>query len=72
MNKKKALFVTTKGWSGDEIKQLAQAVNSKKFSWKAQIKTKEGKTKYCYFYSKVDLEIMAIQENFTILKVTKL
>jgi len=72
MSQKKALDITTKDWSGDEIKQMTQTVNSQNYRWQAKIKTKKGKIKYAYFYSKVDLEIMAKQENFTILKVTSL
>ena len=68
---KKALFVTTKGWSTDNIKSLKDKVNQQNYRWKAVI-LKEGKQKFAYFYTKADLEIMAIQEHFTILKVQKL
>ena len=72
MSQKKALDVTTKGWSENELRELKQALNAKNYRWEAHVLTKDGKKKFCYFYSKVDLEIMATQEGFTILKVVKL
>ena len=72
MIQKKALDVTTKGWSKNQLYQMYQKINEQKYRWKSNILTKEGKKKFCYFYSKIDLEIMAKQEGFTILKVVKL
>lgn len=72
MSQKKALDVTTKGWSRDELEQFKEKVNDLNYSWEAHVLTKDGKKKFCYFYSKVDLEIMAKQEGYKILKVVKL
>ncbi len=72
MSQKKALIVTTKGWSKNELQQFKQGVNEQNFRWEAHVLTKDGKKKFCYFRSKVDLEIMAKQEGYKILKVTKL
>jgi len=72
MMQKKAFDVTTKDWSKNEIQQFKQKVNDQNYRWEADVLTKDGKKKFCYFYSKVDLEIMAKQEGFTILKVVKL
>jgi len=68
---KKALFVTTKNWSKKDLKSLEKGVNRQNYRWKAAI-LKDGKKLFSYFYSKVDLEILAIQEDFTILSVKKL
>lgn len=72
MSQKKALDVTTKGWSENDIQDFKHKVNDLNYRWEAHVLTKDGKKKFCYFYSKVDLEIMARQEGFTILKVIKL
>lgn len=72
MMQKKALDVTTKGWSKNDLHQIKQKINDQNYRWKAHVLTKEGKKKFCYFYSKVDLEIMARQVEFTILKIVKL
>ena len=72
MSQKKALVVTTKGWSKDELQQFKLKVNNLNFKWEAHVLTKDGKKKFCYFCSKIDLEIMAQQEGYKILKVAKL
>lgn len=72
MSQKKALDVTTKGWDKNGLQQLKQKINDQNYRWEATILTKEGKKKFCYFRSKVDLEIMAKQEGYKILKVVKL
>ncbi len=72
MSQKKALDVTTKGWSKNELQQFKQKVNDLNYRWESHILTKNGKKKFCYFRSKVDLEIMAKQEGYKILKVVKL
>jgi len=71
MSQKKALDVTTKGWSEKNVHEFKQKVNDLNFTWEAHVLTKNGKKKFCYFYSKVDLEIMARQEGYKILKVTR-
>lgn len=68
---KKALDVTTRGWSKKDITQLTQIVNETNYRWVAKVKTKDDKIKYCHFNSKIDLEIMAIQVGFKILKVAR-
>ena len=68
---KNALFVTAKDWNSDDKLSLEKKVNEQNYRWKAEI-LQNNDTKYAYFYSKVDLEILAIQEGFTILKVKKL
>jgi len=72
MSQKKALDVTTKGWNENELRQFKQKVNNLNYRWQANVLTKDGKKKFCYFNSKVDLEMVAKQEGFTILKVVKL
>lgn len=72
MSKKKALIITTKNWSENEIQDLGQVMSNKNYRWRANVLTKDGKKKFCYFYSKIDLEIMAIQVGFKILKVAKI
>lgn len=72
MSQKKALDVTTKGWSIHDLRQLKHQVDNQNYRWQATILTKDDKKKFCYFYSKVDLEIMAKQEGYKILKVKRL
>jgi len=72
MIQKKSLDITAKDWSAKDKLKLEQKINEQNYQWKATINTRESKTKYCYFYSKIDLEIMALQEGFTILKVAKI
>jgi len=72
MRQKKALDVITKGWNKNELHKMNQKINDQKYRWIANVLTKSGKKKFCYFRFKVDLEIMAKQEGFTILKVVKL
>ena len=68
---KKALFVTAKDWNSKDKLSLEKKVNQLNYRWKAEI-LQNNEKKYAYFYSKVDLEILAIQERFTILKAEKL
>ena len=68
---KNALFVTAKDWNSEDKLSLEKKVNEQNYRWKAKI-LQNNDTKYAYFYSKVDLEILAIQEGFTILNVEKL
>ena len=68
---KKALFVTAKDWNSEDKLSLEKKVNEQNYRWKAEI-LQNNEKKYAYFYSKVDLEILAIQERFTILKAEKL
>jgi len=72
LSQKKALIVTTKGWSKDELRKFEKCVDKQNYRWRANVLTKDGKKNFCYFRSKVDLEIMAIQLGFTILKVVKI
>ena len=68
---RKALDITTKGWSKKDLTELKQKVNEQNYKWEAKVETKDGQIKYCYAYTKADVEIMAIQERHVILKVTK-
>jgi len=68
---KKALDISTKGWSSEDLAELKQKVNEQNYRWEAKVETKDGQIKYCHAYTKADVEIMAIQEGHTILKVTK-
>ena len=68
---KNALFVTAKDWNSNDKLLLEKKVNQQNYRWKSEI-LQNNEKKYAYFYSKVDLEILAIQEGFTVLKVTKL
>ena len=70
--KKKLLDVTTKGWSEENIKNLNDKINDQNYRYEAKVITKKGEKKFCYFYTKVDLEIAAIQVGFKILNVKKL
>jgi len=68
---KKALDITTKGWSEKDLTQLKQKVYEQNYRWEAKVETKDGQIKYCYAHTKTDVEIMAIQEGYTILRVTR-
>ena len=68
---KNTLFVTTKLWTKKDLKSLQNKIHDQNYRWEAKI-LKDGKKLFSYFYSKVDLEILAIQEGFTILSVKKL
>ena len=69
--KKKVLDVTTKGWSKEDLASLKRTVNGKKFRWEAKAVNKKGEIKWFHAYSKVDVEIFAIQEEYKILKVIR-
>jgi len=68
---KKALDISTKGWSSKDLVELKQKVNEQNYRWEAKVETKDGQIKYCYAYTKADVEIITIQEGHTILKVTR-
>ena len=68
---KKAIDITTKGWSKKDLTQLKQKVYEQNYRWEAKVETKDGQIKYCYAYTKADVKIIAIQEGHTILKVTR-
>jgi len=68
---KKALDITTKGWSKKDLIELKQKVNDQNYRWECKVETKDGQIKYCYAYTKADVEILAIQEEHTILKVSR-
>lgn len=68
---KKVLVVSTNGWSDTDITQLNQKINEQNYRWIAKVKTKNNQIKYCHTYTKADVEIMAIQEGYTILKVAR-
>lgn len=68
---KKALDVTTKGWSKEDIASLSKKVNSLNFRWEAKAINHTGKIKWFHSYTKADVEIIAIQEGYKILQVTR-
>jgi len=68
---KKALDVTTKGWSKDEIADLKKVMNEKNFRWEAKAVNKKGEIKWFHAFTKADMEIFAIQEGYKILQVTR-
>jgi len=71
MSKKHALDVTTKGWSKEDIGNLKKTMNDLNFKWEAKAIHKTGKIKWFHSYTKVDVELIAIQEGYKILKVTR-
>ena len=71
MNQKKALDITTKDWSKEHIADLKKTVNKLNFKWEAKAITRDGKIKWFHAYTKTDVEIMAIQLGYKILKVTR-
>ncbi len=71
MSKKKAIDISTKGWSKEEIESLRIEVNNRNFKWVAKAISKTGKIKWFYAHTKVDVEIFAIQEGYKILKVNR-
>ena len=71
MTKKHALDVTTKGWSKENIALLKKEVNNLNYRWVAKAVSKRGEIKWFHAYTKVDVEIVAIQEGYKILEVTR-
>ena len=61
MSQKKALDVTTKGWSKADITDLKKAVHKLNFRWEAKAISRGGKIKWFHAYTKADVEIVAIQ-----------
>ena len=68
---KKALDVTTKGWSKEHIASIKKKVNELNFRWEAKAVNKRGQIRWFHAYTKADVEIFAIQEGYKILKVTR-
>ena len=68
---KKALVVTTKGWSKDEIKSLGKEIKKLNFKWEAKAVSKRGEIKWFHAHTKADVEIFAIQAGYKLLKVTR-
>ena len=68
---KKALDVTTKGWSKEDLRSLERKINEQNFKWVAKTVNGTGKIKWFHAYTKIDVEIFAIQEGYKILKVTR-
>lgn len=69
--KKNALFVDARSWDDKDKVSLFDKIDTKNYRWQAEI-LQDGRKKFAFFYSKVDLEILAIEQNFTILNVKKL
>ncbi len=68
---KKAIDITTKGWSKEELTSLKIEINNQNYKWVAKAIHKTGKIKWFYAHTRVDVEIIAIQEGYKILKVTR-
>lgn len=71
MSQKKALDVTTKGWSKEDIDDLEKVINDKNFRWVAKSVNKKGEIKWFHAFTKFDVELFAIQEGYKILQVTR-
>lgn len=71
MTKKKAIDITTAGWSQDDIRKLTAAVHKQKMTLKAKIELPDGKIKYMYGRSEVELEMYARMLNAKILETGK-
>jgi len=68
---KKALDVTTKGWSKEDLESLERKIKEQNFKWIAKAISGTGKIKWFHAFTKADVEIFAIQEGYKILKVTR-
>ena len=68
---KKALDVTTKGWSNEDLKLLEDKINDLNYRWITKAINAEGKIKWFHAYTKVDVEIFALQEGYKILGTTR-
>jgi len=68
---KKGLHLTTKGWTQEEISSLKEKIKDLNYRWIAKAINGDGVTKWFHAYTKADIEIIAIQMGFKILKVTK-
>ena len=68
---KKALDITTKGWSEEDLASLEKKINDQNFKWIAKAINKMGVIKWFHAFTKVDVEIFAIQEGYKILKLTQ-
>lgn len=68
---KKGLDVTTKGWTKEELKSLEKGIKKQNFKWVAKCIDKTGKIKWFHSHTKMDVEILAIQGGYKILKVTQ-
>ena len=71
MTTKRALDVTTKGWSNDEIASLTKKINELNFRWEVKAVNQSGTIKWFHSYTKVDAEILALQEGYRILEMVK-
>jgi len=69
--RKKALDITTKGWSKEDLRSLERKINEQNFKWVAKAVNEIGKIKWFHAFTKFDVEIFAIQEGYKILKVTR-
>ena len=71
MTTKKALIVTTKGWSKEDLVNLKKVINKKNFRWEAKAINKLGEIKWFHAYTKADVEIFALQAGYKLLKVNR-
>jgi len=66
---KKALDVTTKGWSKDNIEKLRQKVITQGMKYKVQVQMPDGKTKWLYVRDPKDVQPYCEQVGAKIVKV---
>ena len=69
VHNKKALDITTKGWSDEDLKLLEEKINDQNFRWIAKGINDVGEIKWFHAYTKVDVEIFVLQEGYKILNV---
>lgn len=68
---RKALDVTTKGWSTEDISQLTEKVRSQQYRWRGTAVTMEGVKKYFFCYTEVDLADYCYQHGWKLLETKK-
>jgi len=66
---KKALDVTTKGWSKDHVEKLRQKLIDQGMKYKVEIQLPDGKTKWLYARNPDDVQPYCKQVNAKIVKV---
>lgn len=66
---KKALDVTTKGWSKDNVEKLRQKLIEQGMKYKVQVQMPNGKTKWLYARNPNDVQPYCEQVGAKIVKV---
>ena len=68
-DQKKALDVTTKGWSKDDIHKLKQKLTEQGIKYQVQIKLKDGTIKWLYVKDPTDVQPYCEQVGATIIEI---